>query len=279
MGWIQIASVGCFFLLGEPITAGRGSSERRQCSSSSRPSCVSLNGFASPGPKKTPPTAWTCTFWTTGCGSPAYPRMAWLISRTLWLSWYFSGTEHGKDIVNELSFCTATLLSVLPEDFCPCMSNQTPRSLCTVSETFLLRLALPRPVALVMFRNSLSDSVQLAWVCIWFRTGCSWVSPFKRLLVGECLNSSAGVQVLLQTSHSLCKLSGSHVGISAISWLIPGYPLIVMHLFISLAAPHRDAQHLFQPRRIQRISFPSSSGVSSQSLTILHHNFIFFFFF
>lgn len=40
------------------------------------------------------------------------------------------------------------------------------------------------------------------------------------------------------------KLSGSHVGISAVLQLIPGFPLIVIHLFISLAAPLRDAKHL-----------------------------------
>lgn len=46
-----------------------------------------------------------------------------------------------------------------------------------------------------------------------------------------------------QNQHPVCKLSGSHVGISL--QLIPGYPLIVMQLFIALAAPHmHGAQHL-----------------------------------
>lgn len=179
--WINSSSGGLdsdcvgrmFFPPGERITAGSGSSSRWQCSSSPRPSFVTLKGIAQPAQifvlaEKKSPTAWTCTFWTTGCGSPAYPRMAWLISHTLWLSWYFSGTEHGKDLVSEPSCWSATLHSVLPQSLLGYLPvHVLIRLIAACAElNYLVRRAFPRLLALVMFRNTARFRRALGWVCI-----------------------------------------------------------------------------------------------------------------
>lgn len=43
------------------------------------------------------PLTWTCTFWTTGCGSPASPRAAFCTSHTRSSSYCSCGTGHGRD--------------------------------------------------------------------------------------------------------------------------------------------------------------------------------------
>ena len=107
---VESGCVGCFSPC-VPNPAGRGGSVRRQYPSP-RPVFNILNdstqlvqAFSLAACTHThtdgrllcsQPTTWTCTYWTTGSGSPAYPRMGWWISHTPWLNWYSSGTGHGK---------------------------------------------------------------------------------------------------------------------------------------------------------------------------------------
>lgn len=58
-------------------------------------------------------SSWTCTFWTTGCGSPASPRAAWCTSHTLLLSYCSCGTGHGRDPLHPV---WGLIVCV----FCPC---------------------------------------------------------------------------------------------------------------------------------------------------------------